>query len=167
MWGFQLWVNLPAARKMIPPRYQDIAPERVPEVEKDGARVRVVAGGALGADGPVRGIDVDPTFLDVTTPRGARFTQPLPAEHASFVYVTDGAVRLGAGRREVRRGQLAVLGDGAALLVEGASESPGRLLLFAGRPLREPVARSGPFVMSTHDELRHAFEDYRAGRLGT
>ena len=164
MWGFQLWVNLPAAHKMIRPRYQDIAPERIPEIAAERARVRVVAGSALGATGPVQGIDVDPTFLDVALEARGVHRQPLPAGHASFVFVTDGAVRVGVSRREVRQGQLAVLGAGEAALLEGA-EGGGRALLLAGRPLGEPVARYGPFVMNTDDEIRQAIEDYRTGRL--
>jgi redox-sensitive bicupin YhaK (pirin superfamily) len=164
MWGFQLWVNLPAARKMIPPRYQDIAPARIPEVERDGAHVRVVAGSALGAVGPVTGIDVDPTFLDVALVAGAELRHPLPPGHAAFAYVTDGSVRIGAARREVQRGQVAVLGEGDVFAASG-ERGGGRVLLFAGRPLREPVARYGPFVMNTDEEIRRAIEDYRTGHL--
>jgi quercetin 2,3-dioxygenase len=164
MWGFQLWVNLPRARKMMKPRYQDIAPGRIPEVDREGARVRVVAGTAFGIAGPVAGIDVDPLFLDVTFARGVVFEAPLPPDHNAFAYVTEGAVRLGPARTEVRAGQLAVLGRGAHV---GAScdASSGRMILLAGRPLGEPVARGGPFVMSTEGEIRQAWEDYRSGRL--
>lgn len=164
MWGYQLWVNLPRARKMIKPRYQDIAPERITELDHDGARVRVIAGTAFGNTGPITGIDVDPLFLDVALARGVRFEVPIPAGHNSFALVTDGAVRLGPSRKEVRAGQLAVLhgGDGVLATCDAAS---GRMLLLAGRPIGEPVARGGPFVMNTQDELRQAWEDYRAGRL--
>jgi redox-sensitive bicupin YhaK (pirin superfamily) len=165
MWGFQLWVNLPRARKMIKPRYQDIAPGLIPETTIDGARTRVVAGSALGVTGPVSGIDVDPLFLDVAVTRGARFTTPLPAGHNAFVFVTDGAVRVGPSKREVRRGQLAVLGRDGERLTATCDAQSGRMLVLAGRPLNEPVARRGPFVMSTDDELREAWDDYRSGRL--
>ena len=172
MWGFQLWVNLPRARKLIKPRYQDIAPARIPESTLEGARTRVIAGNAFGMTGPVSGIDVEPLFLDVTVTKGVRFTTALPAGHNAFVFVTDGAVRLGdasvsasARPREVRRGQLAVLArDGERLTATCDAES-GRMLVLAGRPLNEPVARRGPFVMSTDDELRQAYDDYRTGRL--
>lgn len=165
MWGFQLWVNLPRARKMIRPRYQDIPPERIPETTRDGARVRVVAGSAFEVTGPVSGIDVEPLFLDVTVTRGVVFTAPLPVGHNAFVFVTDGAVRLGPGRQEVRRGQLAVLARGGDRLSAICDAQSGRMLVLAGRPLGEPVARRGPFVMSTEEELREAFDDYRRGRL--
>jgi quercetin 2,3-dioxygenase len=176
MWGFQLWVNLPRARKMIAPRYQDIAPDRIPEREKDGARIRVVAGTHDGIAGPVTHIDVDPLFLDVVLTRGATFRTPIPSGHSAFVYVTDGAVRLGPARTEARRGQLAVLGRGRASVAPATSTtndfitahcdaSSARVLLLAARPLGEPVARRGPFVMSTDDEIDKAWEDYRSGRL--
>jgi quercetin 2,3-dioxygenase len=164
LWGFQLWVNLPRAHKMMNPRYQDIAPGRIPEVDRDGARVRVVAGTAFGATGPVAGIDVDPLFLDVAVVRGVVFDTPVPREHASFALVVEGAVRLGPSRTEVRSGQLAVLGRGDRVTASCDAGS-GRMLLFAGRPLGEPVARGGPFVMNTQDEIRQAWDDYRSGRL--
>ncbi len=164
MWGFQLWVNLPRARKMIRPRYQDIAPGRIPELDREGSRIRVVAGEAFGTTGPVAGIDVDPLFLDVTLVKGALFEVPLPPEHNAFAFVTEGAVRLGPSRREVRAGQLAVLahGDRAMATCDAGS---GRMILLAGRPIGEPVARGGPFVMNTEDEIRQAWEEFRAGRL--
>ena len=165
MWGFQLWVNLPRARKMIKPRYQDIAPGLIPETTIDGARTRVVAGSAFGMTGPVTGIDVAPIFLDVTVTKGVRFDTPLPPGHNAFVFVTDGAVRLGPSNSEVRRGQLAVLGRAGNRLTATCDASSGRMLVLAGRPLGEPVARRGPFVMSTDEELREAFDDYRSGRL--
>jgi redox-sensitive bicupin YhaK (pirin superfamily) len=164
MWGFQLWVNLPAVKKMIRPRYQDIAPERIVEVAQDRARVRVVAGRAFGAVGPVTGIEVDPLFLDLDLEKGALLEHAVEEGHAAFAYVPAGAVRIGQGRTEVRAGQLAVLGRGDSLEVR-CDAAEGRVLLFAGRPIGEPVARSGPFVMNTNDELRKAWEDYRAGRL--
>lgn len=164
MWGFQLWVNLPRARKMIKPRYQDIEPGRIPQLDRDGARVRVVAGTAFGATGPVAGIDVDPLFLDVAMQKGVTFDTPVPSDHAAFAFVTEGAVRLGPARTEVREGQLAVLGRGERIAA-ACDASSGRMLLLAGRPIGEPVARGGPFVMNTQEEIRQAWEDYRTGRL--
>jgi redox-sensitive bicupin YhaK (pirin superfamily) len=165
MWGFQLWVNLPRARKMIKPRYQDIAPARIPELDIQGARTRVVAGNAFGTTGPVSGIDVEPLFLDVAVSRGVRFQAALPQGHNAFVFVTDGAVRVGPSNREVRRGQLAVLSRAGETLTATCDATSGRMLVLAGRPLGEPVARRGPFVMNTDDEIQQAFDDYRSGRL--
>ncbi len=164
MWGFQLWVNLPAARKLIPPRYQDIPASEIPDVAFEGGTARVVAGAALGRTGPVRGIDVQPLFLDVTLQPGARVAQALPSGHTAFCYVTEGAVRVGANRQAVARGQLATTTQGDALDLEGQG-SGGRVLLLAARPLHEPIARAGPFVMNTEAELQQAWDDYRSGRL--
>jgi redox-sensitive bicupin YhaK (pirin superfamily) len=162
MWGFQLWVNLPSKRKLIPPRYQDIGPELIPEVALERGRLRVVAGTAEGKTGPVTGIDVEPLFVDVTLEKGGALTLPLPARHASFVYVTDGAMRVGAAKQEVKKGHIAVLTPGEVLQLGGEN---GRALVLAGRPIGEPVARWGPFVMNTDEEIRQAVEDYRSGRL--
>ena len=164
MWGFQLWVNLPASRKLIPPRYQDIPADRIAEVELEKARVRVVAGTAFGKMGPVTGIDVEPMYFDAALESGAELEQATPLTHNAFAYVTEGAVRMGPSGREVRAGQLAVFGPGDGVVLRGA-QGGGRALVMAGRPLREPVARRGPFVMNTEEELRQAFEDYRSGRL--
>jgi redox-sensitive bicupin YhaK (pirin superfamily) len=162
MWGLQLWVNLPAARKMIKPRYQDIAPAAIAAVERERARLRVVAGTMFGTEGPVKGIDVGPTMLDVSLERGGDLALALPREHASFAYVLEGALRIGA--REVRERELAVLGPGDVCRLR-CDAVAARALLLAARPIGEPVARRGPFVMNSDDELRRAFEDYRTGRL--
>jgi len=164
MWGYQLWVNLPKANKWRAPRYQDIPAEKIPERDLDGAHVRVVAGSAQGATGPVQGIDVEPLFLDVALTKGARFVHDLPAGHTAFFYLVDGALRVGPSKRELRRGQLAVLAPGETVEASCDAEQ-GRGLLLAARPLNEPVARRGPFVMNTDDEIRQAFDDYRSGRL--
>jgi redox-sensitive bicupin YhaK (pirin superfamily) len=169
MWGFQLWVNLPARLKMTEPRYQDIPPEAVPEyVTEGGARVRVVAGTSGSHAGAVSGIATEPLYLDVTVPAGARFEQPVPAGHTALTYVFEGAGLVGVTEadagRELRAGQLAVLGDGDGVAAQ-AGESPLRFLLLAAKPLGEPVARYGPFVMNTEQELIQAFQDFREGRL--
>jgi quercetin 2,3-dioxygenase len=161
LWGLQLWVNLPAARKMIEPRYQDLAATTIPEIDVADARVRVVAGAVGAARGPVDGIDIGPTLLDATLAPRATFRHGLPGGDTAFVYVLDGAVSIGT--TPVGAGQLAVLGRGDTVV---ASSAPGgRFLLVSGTPIREPVARRGPFVMTTEDELRQAFADYRAGTL--
>jgi len=161
MWGFQLWVNLPARDKMGPPRYQDIPPDRVPELTTaEGARVRVLAGEAAGRTGPVEGIVTRPLYLDVALPAGARFVQPVPAGHNAFVYVFEGAGRFGGERVEV--GHLGVLGPGDR--VEAAAEGGAvRFLLLAAQPIGEPIARLGPFVMNTREELMQAVHDFQSG----
>ena len=164
MWGFQLWVNLPAKSKLIRPRYQDIRPESIPEIERDHARIRVVAGKAFDVEGPVQGIAVDPMFLDLALTKGAAVDHPLAPDHTAFLYVTDGAVRVGDARREVRKGQLAVLTKGERFSAT-CDASSARVIVLAGRPLGEPVSRRGPFVINTDDEIRQAYEDYRSGHL--
>ncbi len=161
MWGFQLWVNLPAKDKMTAPRYQDIPPERIPEADKDGARVRVIAGRYGGVAGPVGGIATEPLYLDVALASGARFECPLPPDHNAFVYAFEGAVEV--AKALLPRGTLGILGPGEAVEAV-AGTTPGRFLLVAGRPLREPVARMGPFVMNTRAELSQAVDDLQAGR---
>jgi redox-sensitive bicupin YhaK (pirin superfamily) len=162
MWGFQLWINLPARDKMGPPRYQDIPPERVPEVTaEDGVQVRVLAGEALGRTGPVEGIVTRPLYLDVRLPAGTRFTQPIPSGHSALAYVYEGAARFGGGER-VEAGHLAVFGPGDGVEI-AADGGPARLLLLAAQPLGEPVARLGPFVMNTREELAQAVHDFQTG----
>ncbi|HLI13224.1 MAG TPA: pirin family protein [Alphaproteobacteria bacterium] len=172
LWGFQLWVNLPAKDKMTAPRYQDIAPEAIPEVTLDtGVRVRVIAG-RLGdaegraVEGPVRAVATEPVYLDISLPAGAGFAQALPRDHAAFAYVFEGSARIGAGEaaKPVARGELAVLGPGDRVEVAAEGEA-ARLLVIAGRPLREPVARYGPFVMNRPEEIREAIADFSAGRF--
>lgn len=165
MWGYQLWVNLPKRDKMVRPRYQDIAPTRIPEVSGERVKARVVAGTALGATGPVAGIDVDPVFVDFAMDKGARLSLPLPEGHSAFAFVADGAVRIGPENREIRAGELAVLGSDSSDFVASCDAERGRVLVIAGRPIGEPVARRGPFVMNTEDELDRAFEEYRKGTL--
>jgi redox-sensitive bicupin YhaK (pirin superfamily) len=166
MAGFQLWVNLPAARKMTAPRYQDLPPERIPTVEtEDGGRVKVLAGAHGGAVGPVGGVDTQPTMLDVALPPGARELFVLPAGHTAFFYVFEGGVRVAGLDGDVPPHCLVVLGDGDAVELVGGP-SGGRALLLAGRPLREPIVQYGPFVMNTRAEIERAIEDYQAGRFG-
>jgi len=165
MWGFQLWVNLPANDKMIAPRYQDIAPERVPEaVLAGGAKARVLAGSFAGITGPVEGIVTEPLLLDLTLPAGAKVTVPLPRGHHAFVYAFEGEATVGPAAASLPRGTAAVLGEGDAALLGGGAKG-GRVLLAAARPLGEPVARYGPFVMNDAAGIRQAVADYQAGRF--
>ena len=166
MWGFQLWVNLPARSKMTAPRYQDIPPAQIPEVETaDGIHVRVIAGEFDGMCGPVNGIDADPIYRDVTLPAGQTMTLPLPHEHNAFLYCYDGEIGVGGESATiVGKRRLAVLSLGDKLHLTGGPDG-ARLLLVAGKPFGEPVARYGPFVMNTRDELAQAIDDLRSGRF--
>ncbi|MGF1626746.1 MAG: pirin family protein [Alphaproteobacteria bacterium] len=169
MAGFQLWVNLPSRDKMTTPRYQDIAPEAIPVVDAgNGARVTVIAGRVGATKGAVDTGATEPTYLDVHLDAGGVFTHAVPDGHNAFVYVYQGQAEVGeaaAGAKPVARGQIAVLGDGDAIRVAAADGASARLLLIAGKPLGEPIARRGPFVMNTAAEIRQAIEDYMAGRF--
>ena len=165
MWGFQLWVNLPRTDKMTAPRYQDIPAADVPEVELGpGARARVLVGSVGGTAGPVTDVATEPLYFDLQLDAGASYTAVLPAGHNVFAYVYSGEAQIGAVATVIARGELALTTHGVALPVTAGAEG-ARLIVVGGRPLNEPVARYGPFVMNTVDELKQAFADYQAGRL--
>jgi redox-sensitive bicupin YhaK (pirin superfamily) len=166
MRGFQLWVNLAARDKMIEPRYQDIAPDRIPTVEPaPGVKLRVVAGDLFGVTGPVSGIAIEPVYLDAGLQPGAKLSVPLPEGHSAFAYVFEGeAVQVGDDTLGLR--ELGVLSSGDQVELSVAADAPAaRVLLVAGRPLNEQVARYGPFVMNTPEQIVQAMQDYQAGRF--
>ena len=167
MRGFQLWINLPAKDKMTAPAYQEYAPDRIPQAAPaPGVLARVIAGEVAGVRGPIVQPATDPVYLDLTVEAAARLVQALPPDHSAFVYVYEGALRVGEGAdaATVSAKELAVLSPGAQVVLEGR-EAESRAILVAGRPLREPVARYGPFVMNTREELMQAFADYQSGRF--
>ena len=169
--GIQLWVNLPTADKWVAPRYQDIGSQAVRLLSSPdgGALVRVIAGDVGGHQGP--GVTYTPISLVHATLRsGGRLVLPWPADFNALVYVLAGSGTVGAEARPVHTGQLAVHGAGDLIELAAVQErsSPDlEVLVLGGRPIREPVAAYGPFVMNTRHELAQAFEDLRAGRLGT
>ncbi len=162
MWGFQLWVNLPATHKMTAPRYQDIEPGAIPEVAIEGGSVRVVAGTFGGATGPVQGIVTDPFYLDVRLGPRAKFETPIPFGHTAFLYTYEGSGTVLETALSPKT--LAILQPGDVIRVS-SGESGVRFLCIAARPLNEPIARYGPFVMNTREEIHQAFEDFRNGRF--
>jgi len=167
LWGFQLWINLPARSKLCAPGYQDIAPDRIPEVALPGSgKLRVVAGTFANATGPVVAADTSPLFLDVRLPANASVELPVPAGHSAFAFTYEGTVQVGTGSaaQAVTARELAVLGDGTSVRF-ATGNSAGSALLVAARPLREPVAKYGPFVMNTPQEIHEAIADFRAGRF--
>jgi hypothetical protein len=167
MRGFQLWVNLPAADKMGEPRYQEFAPEQIPvATPAAGVRVKVIAGQVGDVIGPIQQPATQPLYLDITLEAGARWETTLPAGHNAFAYVFEGAASLGDGEhaRPLQTHELGVVGGGEQLAVTAGGDG-ARLLLVAGRPLREPIARHGPFVMNTREQLMQAFVDYQEGRF--
>ena len=167
MRGFQLWVNLPARDKMVEPRYQEFAPDRIPVARPaGGVTVKVIAGTVGEAIGPIAQPATDPVYLDIALAPGAAWDHALPEGHAAFAYVFEGEATVGEGdaARTLPRGTLGVLGGGETVAVRAGAEG-ARLILVAGRPLREPVARHGPFVMNTRQELMQAFVDFQEGRF--
>jgi redox-sensitive bicupin YhaK (pirin superfamily) len=171
MAGFQLWVNLAARDKLTAPQYRDIAPADVPVVESaDGVRVRVIAGEHAGTKGAVTRPNTEPIVLDIALPPGARTDTSLPVGHNAFLYVYEGAVEVGgdASPERVDSDRMAILSNGAdvdGVRLQATSAEPARVLLVAGRPLNEPIAQYGPFVMNTTQELQQAFADFQRGAL--
>ncbi|MCL2395141.1 MAG: pirin family protein, partial [Acidimicrobiaceae bacterium] len=170
--GIQLWVNLPAKDKMIDPRYQDIRANRVTLLSSPdgGALVRVIAGEVAGQSGPGQ-THTPITMLHVTVSPGGQITLPWDPTFNALAYVLAGEGRMGTDGPTARTGQLATFGPGDRITISAAptqeSRTPGlEVLLLGGRPIGEPVAHYGPFVMNTRDELAQAFDDFRSGRMG-
>lgn len=159
--GFQLWVNLPAAQKMDPPRYQDVVADQVPIIDKDGAQVRLVAGEFDGVRGPVTEIAIQPLYMDVTLQPGAGFELPVPAGHAAYAYVFEGAGEFGGEKIEAVK--MLAFGDGAKIAAK--TESGVRFVLMAGKPIGEAIVPYGPFVMNTEAEIKQVFEDIKSGNF--
>jgi hypothetical protein len=168
MRGFQLWVNLPAAEKMTPARYQEFAAEQIPVVEDEasGARLKLIAGeielNGLMHTGPVSGISRDPLMLDLRLPANARLTLPVGGNRAGFVYLFEGGAQL--GQEVLNLNEAAELSTGEHLVLS-AGDQGAAMLILAAEPIGEPIAQYGPFVMNTVAELDQAIEDYQRGRL--
>jgi len=165
MEGFQLWLNLPASAKMGEPWYRDIPTEDVPKVTlENGVTVRVIAGSSHGVAGAVQRAHTEPLYLDVSIPAGMTLDQPIPDGHNAFVYVYRGeAVIDGKGVPQTRMAILDNTPGADGVRIKAQVDT--RLLVLAGRPLKEPIAQYGPFVMNTQAELHQAFDDFRAGRF--
>ncbi len=167
IYGFQLWVNLPAERKMGPPRYQEVSADTIPTIRRDGVEVRVVAGEFDGVSGPVTEIAADPLYLDVRLAPGAVIFQPVPAGSSAIAYVFEGRGCFGTdsqGQGEwIDAVQMAVFSDGDELEIRAAPDMAVRFMLIAGAPFKEPIVPYGPFVMNTVEEIQQALQDLRSG----
>jgi redox-sensitive bicupin YhaK (pirin superfamily) len=167
MVGFQLWVNLPARLKMTKPRYQNITAEEIPQVQHDdGVKIRVIAGEVEGISGPVKEIFAAPTYLDISIPPDKIFSQPIERGHAAFAYVFEGAGLFEANAtrssKPITAPRLIAFSDGD--YVSALAADPGmRFLLVSGKPLNEPIARWGPFVMNTQAEIEQTLEELKNG----
>ncbi|MBL8306840.1 MAG: pirin family protein [Rubrivivax sp.] len=165
MEGFQLWLNLPARDKMREPWYRDIPLGELPVWEADGVSVRVIAGRSHGVEGAVQREDTQPLYLDVHLAPGAAFEQPLPDTHNAFIVTYRGEVALADTVLRPRRMAILANKPGSDGVQLRAGPDGARFILVAGRPLKEPIAQYGPFVMNTQQELIQAVDDFRAGRL--
>ncbi len=165
--GFQLWVNLPAKDKMVSPRYQDTPAEVIPIVTEQAGRVwvKVIAGESLGTQAVIE-TRTPMMYLDIRLQPGTIFTQSVPEEYNGFCYVWKGCGFLGTERRDAEMGQVVLLDKGSEFRLESGEQSELRVLLIAGVPINEPIARHGPFVMNTWEEIEQAFADYQSGKLG-
>jgi hypothetical protein len=163
MGGFQLWVHLPARLKMTKPRYQEILSSAIPEVRRDdGTVVRVIAGSVGDVRGPVTDIFAEPEYLDVSLAANTSFEQPVTQGHNAFAYLFEGSGTFGDSTSALGSPKLVVLGDGDVVRAQGGSGGL-RFLLVSGAPLGEPIARYGPFVMNTREEILQALADLRDG----
>ncbi len=181
MYGFQLWANLPASRKMMDPRYREVTADQIPQVDlKNGVKIKIISGKVDGTEGPVREVVIEPEYLDVTVPGNSEYARPTQPGHTVFAYVIEGEAVFcgeknafefeveGASYFDVQddplldNGSLILFGDGEQVIVTTGNE-PVRFLLISGKPIGEPVAWRGPIVMNTQEELQVAFEEYRNG----
>lgn len=171
MRGFQLWVNLPAAEKMKPAHYKDIAATNIPIANlPNGGRIKVIANTAFVngefISGPIQGLTTEVIYWDVHLPQQAEFHHALPDDHNTFLYVYDGDIAIGEDRRKLTQGSAGLLSKGDELNVQ-AQGTDARFLVISGKPIREPIVQYGPFVMNTTDEIEQDLQEYRAGTLTT
>ena len=159
MQGFQLWVNLPAKKKMTDPKYRGIEKQLSPIFQKDGAKIKVIAGKVNGTKGPVQDLAIDIEYFDIELTAGKTFEHATPKNYTVFAYVVEGSIEISG--KQVTQGQCAVLGDGDLVKITSCNDS--RFLFISGEPLNEPVAWRGPIVMNTEEELDTAFEELEAG----
>ena len=167
--GFQIWVNLPAVDKMMTPRYQTLRASEIPLAKSADGRVqvRVIAGNALGVSARID-TRVPIQMLHYTIASGGSVLQSVPSEQNGLVYVFKGVAQVGGEKRTIKEGQAALLGAGTEVTIGVAADAtePAEILLLSGKPLNEPVARYGPFVMNTREQIEEAFRDYQSGRFG-
>lgn len=169
MRGFQLWINLPAKEKMKPAAYRDIPAKDIPVVDLgSGSQAKVIAGvlprGDEAIAGPVQGLSTEPLYLDVQLASGSAFVMPLPTDHQAFVYLYEGAASLGEAQQALPLQGAGLLSEGGQVQIK-AGEDGARFLLLAAKPLNEPIAQHGPFVMNTREEIEQTLADFRDGRL--
>jgi quercetin 2,3-dioxygenase len=164
MTGFQLWANLPAAKKMMPPRYQDIKSTAIPEtVTENGTRIKIICGMVNGTQGPVTDIIIDPEYLDITVPANQEYIHPTKPGYTAFAYLFGGSACFDDENKNlIESGNVILFDDGEEVHIK-AGNAPARMLFLSGKPLAEPIAWGGPIVMNTNEELQLAFDEYQNG----
>lgn len=164
LWGFQLWANLPASCKMMPPRYQEIKKNQVREtVLENGITLRIIAGKVNGVEGPVKDIVIDPQFLDITLPANTVLDHEIKQGHKVFAYVIEGHGMFEPGAQKAAGPETLVIFEDGKKLKIASTQTPVRFLLVSGKPINEPISWQGPIVMNTDEELETAFREYRNG----
>ena len=162
--GFQLWVNMPAKLKMSKPSYQNIEPKKIPEFKDGDKKIKIISGKYQNNIGPVKGISVDPIYLDVELEKGKNFSYNMPKSHNAFVYLVEGEIKIGnKAHSKLENSTLISLKNGDKLKISAIEKS--KFLVIAGKPIGEPVARGGPFVMNTKQEILKAIQDYHSGNF--
>jgi len=165
MRGFQLWINLPAKEKMKPAAYSDIPSGAIPVLTlKENVLVKIIAGKIGETEGPIRGLSTEPIYFDLHFPAGANAEIPLPADHNAFLYAYDGEATVGTEATPLPHRAAGLLSDGGAVRIAAGARG-ARVLLLAGKPIREPIVQYGPFVMNTREEIERAIADYQSGKL--
>lgn len=159
--GMQLWVNLPAHDKMKAPAYQDVTEDNLVIIHQEGAEIRLIAGEYQGHQGPVSGVQLNPTYMDVHMQADSSLSLELPQDHTAFIYLLDGSLTIGT--QSVIKRDLAILSKGNSLTLTSTKAS--RFIVAAAQPTNQPVARYGPFVMNSQSEIMQAIEDYNAGKF--
>jgi redox-sensitive bicupin YhaK (pirin superfamily) len=164
MWGFQLWANLPASHKMMPPRYQEVKRGQIPEVRLDNdVLVKVICGEVNGTKGPVENLIIDPEYLDVSVPPATNLTYPTQRGYTVFAYVFEGKGYFESERKNIVDSESLVIYDDGDEIAISTQDEKARFLLISGKPIGEPIAWYGPIVMNTQEELRIALEEYQRG----
>ena len=162
--GFQLWVNMPAKLKMSKPSYQNIEPKKIPEFNDQEKKIKIIAGKYQDKIGPAKGISVDPIYIDVELEKDKIFNFIIPASHNAFVYLVTGEIKIGNKKHDqLQNSNLICLQNGDDLSVFANKKS--KFLVIAGKPIGEPIARGGPFVMNTKEEILKAVQDYHSGNF--
>ena len=162
--GFQLWVNMPAKLKMSKPSYQNIEPKEIPEFKDQEKKIKIIAGKYQDKIGPIKGISVDPIYIDVELEKDKIFNFIIPSSHNAFVYLVTGEIIIGNKKHEqLKNSNLICLQNGNDLKISAIKKS--KFLVIAGKPIGEPIARGGPFVMNTKEEILKAVQDYHSGNF--